>query len=230
MAKTQRLSDFDHPEIQRIAHSRTAGQPSPFKKVESLFYFVRDGIPFGFPPMWDVVTASETLDYKVGYCTTKATLFHALCQAAGIPSRIHAGFIKLEIMRGILPDFAFSMLPEAGPHVWMEVELDGQWKPIDTYITDNDFYQQALTRLKETGWENGFGISEAKGPSSCAFNFGETGFVQMGAVVEDQGTWEDLSEYLASGFYTRMSPIQTAGYRLILRRAANKNIQRIREH
>jgi transglutaminase-like putative cysteine protease len=48
------------------------------EKIESIFYFVRDGIKFGFPPKFDEVKASQVIDYGLGYCNTKATLFLAL--------------------------------------------------------------------------------------------------------------------------------------------------------
>jgi hypothetical protein len=41
----------------------------------------------------------------------------------------------------------------------------------------------------------------AKGPTSCEFNFGEKGFVHMGAVVEDHGAWDDFADYVASPAY-----------------------------
>ena len=92
--KGEKLSNFKHPEIQETAHRITGGKNTPIDRVEGLFLFVRDKILFGFPPVWDAVSASETLNYQVGYCTTKATLFHALCRASGNPSRLHAGLIK----------------------------------------------------------------------------------------------------------------------------------------
>lgn len=228
MENLEKLSDFDHPEIIKTAQILVKGHNTPKEKVESIFYFVRDEIPFGFPPVWDAVKASETLKYKIGYCNTKATLFHALCQAGDIPSRIHAGWIKVEIMRGIFPSFAFKFLPEAGTHAWAEVELDGQWQPIDTYINDKMLYEKALKKLQNSNWQNAFSISLENGPSSCEFNFGEEGFVHMGAVVEDHGTWEDFSDYMSSTKYVPMDAIQTLSYSLILRNVANKNIRQIR--
>ena len=228
METTNRLSDGNHPNIQRIVQEKIRDQPSLREKVERIFYFVRDEIPFGFPPVWDDVKASKTIEYKIGYCTTKATLFHALCQASGIPSRIHTGLIKVQVMRGILPGYAFQFLPEVGSHAWMEIKLNDHWQAIDTYINDQAFYEKALHKLENSGQINGFSISSEKGPSSCTFNFGEIGFVQMGAVVEDHGTWDDLSEYMSSGKYTRMSSFQSLAYAWILRHSANKNIRKIR--
>jgi hypothetical protein len=50
----------------------------------------------------------------------------------------------------------------------------------------------------------------------------------MGAVVEDHGAWEDLSDYMSSEKYVPMDTIQTLTYFLILRHIANKNIRQIR--
>jgi hypothetical protein len=221
------LADDDHPAVQARARELTAGRREPRDQLEGLFHFVRDGILFGFPPRWDAVRASETLQYGIGYCTTKATLFLALCRAAGIPARVHAGLISLEIMRGVFPAFAFRFLPHEGGHVWLEVELDGAWRPFDAYINDRRFYEGALARLEASCRATGFSLSRAKGPTSCAFDFGEEGFVHMGAVVDDHGVWDDVADYLASPRYRRMRPAERAAYPL-LARMANRAIEGIR--
>ena len=73
----------------------------------------------------------------------------------------------------------------------------------------------------------GLSLSRAKGPTSCAFSFGEAGFVHMGAVVDDQGTWEDVADYLASAAYRRMRREERAAYPL-LAWMANRAIEGIR--
>jgi hypothetical protein len=221
------LSDHAHPAVQAKAEELTANKPTLLEKLESLFTFVRDEIVFGFPPKWDDVTASETLQYRMGYCNTKATLFLAFCRATGIPARIHTGLIDIEIMRGIFPSFAFPFLPSAGGHTWMEIEIAGEWRPIDSYINDQHFYAGAWKRLHESGKATAFSISNARGTSSCEFSLGELGFVHMGAVLEDHGVWHDYSEYMASNNYVRMSHLQRTAYPLIAR-ISNRNISRIR--
>jgi hypothetical protein len=223
----QPLADADHPAIRELARGLTEGRLERRDQLESLFYFVRDDIRFGFPPKWDEVRASETLEHRMGYCTTKATLFLALCKAAGIPARVHTGLISLEIMHGIFPAFAFRALPDRGGHSWLEVELDDAWRPMDAYINDRRFYEGALERLQASGRTTGFSLSRAKGPTSCEFNFGEKGFVQMGAVVDDHGTWEDVADYIASPLYVRMSGMQQMVYPW-LARMNNRAIEGIR--
>ena len=109
----------------------------------------------------------------------------------------------------------------------MEIQLEDQWKPIDSYINDKSFYGGALKSLQESGKVTAFSISQAEGKSSCEFNFGEKGFVHMGAVVEDHGTWDDYSEYMLSDKYFRMNRIQLMSYPLIAL-ISNRNIDRLR--
>lgn len=227
MNKELFLSDHDHPSVRESARVLTLGEGSRLEKVAALFHFVRDEIRFGFPPKWDAVMASETLQYRIGYCNTKATLFLALCKAAGIPARIHTGLIDIRIMRGVFPGFSFAFLPKAGGHSWLEVEIDGTWSPLDSYINDKPYYENALRKLRDSGLTTAYSISEAKGDSSCEFNFGEAGFMHMGAVVEDHGTWDDFSQYMASDKYIRMTRLQSLVYPMIAR-ISDRNIERIR--
>jgi len=221
------LSDHDHPQVQSTASELTSTRQNQFDQLHAIFHFVRDEIEFGFPSKWDKVKASETLEYQLGYCNTKATLFHALCKAVGIPSRIHTALIDIDIMRGIFPGFAFPFLPDSGAHSWTEVKINGEWKPIDSYINDNPFYENAKKQLLESGKMTSFSVSQAKGPSSCDFNFGEKGFVHMGAVIEDHGTWDDYSEYIASDKYIAMNRMQLMSYPIIAW-FSNRTIAKIR--
>lgn len=227
MSTNGMLSDYDHPSIKNKAEQLTINKNNSLDKIESFFYFVRDEIKFGFPQKWDEVKASETLQYGIGYCNTKATLFLALCKAADIPAQIHTGLIDIEIMRGVFPSFAFPFLPGSGGHSWMEIDIENEWKPIDSYINDKTFYEGALKRLQKSRKPNAFSISIAKGESSCEFNFGEKGFVHMGAVLEDHGTWDDYSEYISSEKYSSMNRVQLTAYPLIAT-ISNRNIERLR--
>ena len=105
--------------------------------------------------------------------------------------------------------------------------MEGEWKPLDSYINDRHFYKGALQRLRERRGIAGFSIYEAEGGSSCDFNFGEIGFVQMGAVLEDHGVWNDYSDYLSSQKYSGMNRVQLTLYPLIAW-MSNRNIEKIR--
>jgi hypothetical protein len=164
----------------------------------------------------------------LGYGNTKATLLVALCRATGIPARVHCGLIDIHIMHSIMPAFAFPMLPRYGGHSWTELQLDGEWRPLDSYINDKPFYDQAVRRLQMSGKSLGYSVSYKDGKSSCEFNFGEKGFVHMDAVHEDHGVWEDAADYFASNKYIRMNAIQTIGYPM-LAVMSNRNVARIRQ-
>lgn len=228
MATSLRLSDYDHPTVINLTSRLAQARQTPFEKVESIFNYVRDEMKFGFPPVWDEVKASQSVDYGLGYCNTKATLFVALCRAAGIPARVHFGLIDIQIMYGIMPSFVFPLMPKLGGHSWTEVQLDGQWKPIDSYINDKPFYDQAIIRLKQTGRPFGYSVSFKDGKSACEFNFGEKGFVHMGAVREDHGVWDDASDYFATNKYLRFTAFQKMALPMLLR-MSNRNVTRIRQ-
>jgi hypothetical protein len=115
-------------------------------------------------------------------------------------------------MRGVFPPIACAFLPKAGGHSWAEVEIDDEWKPIDSYINDRAFHEAARRRLSVSGKTLGYSVSFLNGKSSCAFSFGEKGFSQMGAVLEDHGTWEGFSQYLASDRYASMNALQLMFY------------------
>lgn len=221
------LSDFRHPIVEAKAAELAKQETAQLEKLESVFYYVRDEIKFGFPSKWDRVRASETIGYGVGYCNTKATLFLALCKALEIPVRVHCGLINFQIMRGILPSFAFMFLPKTGSHSWIELQIGGEWKQMDSYINDKLFYEKALGKLQSDRQSLGFSICTVDGKSSCEFNFGEKGFAQMGAVVEDHGVWDDASEYFATDKYSSMNSFQLMAYPM-LARLANRNVKKIR--
>ena len=159
--------------------------------------------------------------------TQRQPFFWRCVHAVNIPARVHFGLIDIKIMRGILPSFSFMMMPKVGAHSWIEVQLAGQWQPIDSYINDKAFYQQAQKHLESSGNEFGYSVSYIDEKSSCDFNFGEKGFVHMGAVVADHGVWDDPAEYFASDKYPRFNTMQLMGYPM-LARLSNRNVRRIR--
>jgi len=73
----------------------------------------------------------------------------------------------------------------------------------------------------------GFSFAFINGQSSCEFNFGEKGFVHMGAVVADHGSWEDISEYFATDKYVRLNAVQRLAVKMFIP-LLNSNIEGIR--
>jgi hypothetical protein len=224
------FSDHDHELVVRTAAALSEGRDEAHQVFESLFHFVRDRIIFGFPTIWaewDRVTASRVIQCGFGYCNTKATLLVALCRATGIPARVHYGKISIDIMRGIFPSFAFPFLPDSGPHSWTEVEIDGEWKPVDSYINDEELFRASRSRLEQSGRSIGYSVACVDGKCSCELNFGEKGFVQMGAVVEDHGPWDDASQYYATEKYVTFNAVQRLFYPVVAK-LSNAKIAKLR--
>jgi hypothetical protein len=230
MEDHQNLADSEHPLVAGTAEELVDGRASDLEKLELLFLYVRDQIRFGFPSRfsdWDKVRASQVIQSGFGYCNTKATLMVALCRASGIAARVHYSLINAQIMRGIFPGFSFPFLPESGPHSWTEVEIEGVWKPIDSYINDQALFTGARRRLEESGRTLGFSLACIDGKCSSEFNFGEKGFVHMGAVVEDLGVWEDASQFFWTEQYRTFSALQQFLYP-IMASLSNRNIKKLR--
>ena len=95
----------------------------------------------------------------------------------------------------------FRLVPDKLSHSWIEVQVDDRWRRIDSYINDLDFYQAGKQELNKKGWDTGFSIACSGGESSIGLNLDEEAFVQMDAVVEDQGVWEHPAEYYATEHY-----------------------------
>ncbi|MBK8493255.1 MAG: transglutaminase domain-containing protein [Saprospirales bacterium] len=227
MRKLDHLADSSHPKIREIAFQLTESAESDEEKVKSLFYFVRDEIRFGFPSRLEDMKASEVVSEKVGVCNSKTTLFKALLDVAGIPSRIHYGAIDLHVFRGVIPGYMRWVLPKTANHSWLEISIDGGWKPMDSYIFDKPYFRGARKKLIEEGQHWGYGLACPDGACSCAFHFGNKGFVQMKAVLKDFGAWNDDIEFFGSGFY---EPVDERFRSLYPKMAAlvNKRIRQIR--
>ena len=224
------LSDHNHPRVIETASMVSQDCETDMQLLEALFCFVRDRIVFRFPQTfagWDRVRASEVVQCGFGYCNTKATLMVALCRACGLRARVHYGLIRAEIMRGIFPSFAFPFMGDSGPHSWTEVEIEGKWRPIDSYINDEELYRAARAKLEETGRTLGYSLACVDGKCSCEFNFGEKGFVHMGAVIEDHGVWDDASHYFATDSYVTFKRSEQLLYPLIAT-LSNRNIDKLR--
>ena len=154
MQNMDKLADFDHPLVQEAAKQLTDGAGLLHEKLERIFRFVRDNILFGFPPEGDFVKASQTIERGYGQCNTKGILFLALCKASGIPVRLHYSQISKEIQRGFFTGIAYWLMPDRISHSWLEIEIDGQWYPVDTCINDLRLHRAAVHELHRRGWKS----------------------------------------------------------------------------
>ena len=222
------LADHDHPLVRETAQGLTRTETSRVGALKKLFYYVRDDIRFGFPVEGDLVKASETIRRRVGQCNTKSTLLLALCKVVDIPSRIHFSLIKKEIQRGLFTGIGYTLLPSLLSHSWLEVKIDQRWSRIDSFINDLMFYNAGKKALEEKGWTTGYSISCASEASNAEFNIEKERFVQMDAVVTDQGVWSDPSEYYRTDAYkNRPDPVKLLFYGLMIKKV-NKRVEHMR--
>jgi hypothetical protein len=110
----------------------------------------------------------------------------------------------------------------------VEVEIEGRWRRLDSFINDLAFYRAGTKALREKGWDTGYSISCSSGESSPEFNVEEEKFVQMDAVVADHGLWDDPSDYYRTDRYrNRPGPLKMLLYRFLIRRV-NARVARMR--
>jgi hypothetical protein len=222
------LADFQTPIVRDKAAGLTAGAGTDREKIARLFHHVRDDIAFGFPPEGDFVPASTTLARGYGQCNTKATLLLALCKAAGIPARIHFSLIDKAIQRGFFTGLAYRLLPNELSHSWIEVEIDGTWRRIDTFINDLPLYEAARRELARVDWDTGYSLSLRGGETRPDLDLDGAAFQQMGAVTDDHGIWDDPSDYYASPHYrNRPNALRLLVYRLLIG-TVNARVQALR--
>ena len=228
MTSIEPLADHQHPTVVSKVAELVGDAKTDREKLERFFYYVRDQIQFAFPKEGDLVKASQTIETGQGQCNTKGTLLLALCKAAGLPARIHFSLIKKEIQRGLFTGLGYRLMPDAISHSWVEVEIEGEWRRLDSFINDEPFYRAAKHQLQLDGWHTGYSVSCASGSSSADFNIDEEQFVQMDAVVDDHGTWDDPADYYASDLYeNRPGFLKLLVYALMLGRV-NRRVERLR--
>jgi hypothetical protein len=223
-----RLADYDHPLVKETAERLTQTEITLRGKLEQIFHFVRDDILFAFPDDGDFVKASDTIRLGYGQCNTKATLFLALCKAADIPARIHFSLITKDIQKGFFTGLAYWLMPQDISHSWIEVEVEGKWRRIDTFINDLPLFNAAKAEIKRRGWSVGYSVALKDGEASADLNLDQEAFQQMAAVSEDHGTWEDPSAYYADTKYkNRPGRLRIWFYRRLIG-GINRGVERLR--
>lgn len=159
------------------------------------------------------LTAREVYDAGRGDAPDKATLLVAMLRIARLPARIRAVTLSGEILRGIAPG-----APEAYRPI-VEVHLGGRWLRTDTYIFDAACMAAARQRLKDLGWEWGYGIHVNGHMLWDGYEDAFLGGVPTECdlmVTGDLGVFNDAGHLHASRAYRRKFPMmQTLRWWLI---------------
>lgn len=222
------LADYDHPTVKEVAARLTRSETTPRGKLHRIFCFVRDDIRFGFPVKGDFVKASETIRLGCGQCNTKATLLLALCKAAGIPARIHFSLITKDIQRGFFSGLAYWLMPKEISHSWIEVEIENQWRRIDTFINDKKLFNAAKAKIKRLGWSVGYSVALENGEASAELDLDNAVYQQMAAVTDDHGIWDDPAPYYESDNYrNRPDGVRMWVYRHLIG-GVNRRVEAVR--
>jgi len=224
----EKLADFDNTIVKQKIEDLIRGCQSDEDKIKKIFLYVRDEIKFGFPLKSDIMKASETIKLGYGQCNTKSTLFLALCKSIDIPARIHFSTIKKEIQKGIFTGFTYRLLPAELSHSWVEINIGNKWIRIDSYINDIEFYKAGKEELKKRNWKTGFSISCSKNNSSIDLDLKNEKFVQMDAVIDDHGIWDDpIDYYQTKNYKNKPGFFKAIIYRLLINKI-NKRVQKLR--
>lgn len=228
MTKLKQISDYNHPLVKETALKIIKDKHTVEEKVEAIFYYVRDHIKFGFLKYIDLYEASEIIKAKKGQCNNKCGLFLALCKAVDIESRIHFSGIKKEIQRGVFTGIVYRLMPKEISHSWVEVKIKDKWISFDSFINDLEFYRAGKNELQRRGWKTGLSVSCEKGDSSAEFSLDNKSFVQMDAITDDHGVYDDPMDYYNSPNHkNHPNWIKVLIYRLSLR-GINKRVEQIR--
>ena len=222
------LADYDNPTVKNKALILTKCHKTTEDKIAAIFYYVRDDIKFQFPDEGDFVQASQTIKYGYGQCNNKTILYLALCRAIGIEARTHFSLIDKSIQRGLIKGLFYWIIPQKISHCWLEVKLNNNWFPIDSYINDTEYYIVAKKKLRERGWNTGYSIACSKNESSIELDFDNEQFVQMDAVTDDHGVYDDPVDYYKSPNYKNRPNAVTLFIYKIFIKGVNDRVKKMR--
>lgn len=212
------LVDYGNSTVKNKALILTKSCETIEDRIKALFYYVRDDIKFQFPDEGDFVPASQTIKYGYGQCNNKTILYLALCRAIGIEARAHFSLIDKSIQRGLIKGLLYWVFPQKISHCWLEVKINSNWFPIDSYINDTEYYNAAKMKLREKGWNTGYSIACSKNESSIELDFENEQFVQMDAVTDDHGVYDDPVDYYKSPNYkNRPNAIKLFIYKIFIK-------------
>lgn len=148
---TTPLVDPECPRLRLKAQAIAQHGRTDRDKVLALYGAVKK-IPFGKPIKLRLRTGREVLEAAHADAEDKATLLTAMLRSQGFAARLHYVELHGEILRGLTRAIASAARPV------LQVWLDGRWASTDTYIFDAHYAAAARMRLRERGWDWGYGM------------------------------------------------------------------------
>ncbi len=220
------------PSLQRIVGEVLGDRQDARQKAVALHNFVRDGVPFGFNRHLDAATPEQTLACGRGHGNAKSRLMAALFREAGFESYQHFVVIPKQILEDALPPRQYSLLPKEISHSYVDVQVGGWWRRIDSYILDTPMLRAGTARLQREGRQMGYGVR--LGATNAWDGLGDA-FSQFSEklILEDHGRVEDPAAYFQEARYRNklLGISLNALFRLMGARSVtriNQNLDRIR--
>lgn len=171
--------DSNAPSIIEIVRRYQRG--TPIETAQALYQFVRDGIRYDpYVDYTDPETyrASGVLKSGSGYCVGKASLYAALCRAAGIPAALGLADVRNHLATPELRERVGTDIFHY--HGFVMVKLGDHWLKVSP--TFNASLCQKL----------GVGVLEFDGQSDALLQpFNQVG-QQFMAYLNDHGAWHDV--------------------------------------
>lgn len=194
------LIDLEDPKLRLRVRSLTQLCKTEREKALAIYGFVKR-LPLARRVKLTLRTARQVYDAGRGDGGEKATLLVAMLRIAGIPARIRVVMLSGEMLRGITSSLRETARP------LLEIWLNDQWLRTDTFIYDAECMASARQRLKELGWEWGYGIHVS---GAMVWNGYEDAF--LGGVptecdlmvVRDAGLFHDPLQYHSSSAYAKL--------------------------
>jgi len=221
------MLDFDDPSIRKLIDKKGWQELSEFKRIQSIYYFVRDEISFGYN-VDDDIPASRVLKDGYGQCNTKGTLFMALLRACGIPCRVHGFTIDKRLQKGAMTGFVYRNAPDNVFHSWVEVFFEDRWYELEGFILDKK-YITSLQKINSncTGAFCGYGVAvkDFRNPV-IDFNRNNT-YIQSEGINQDFGVYDCPDEMLKE-HHQELSAAKRFAYRHLGRHLMNCNVKKVR--
>ena len=206
------LLDLEDPKLRLRVHALTQLCKTEREKALAIYGYVKR-LPLARRVKLRAPTAREVFDAGRGDAPDKATLLVAMLRIARLPARIRYVTLAGEILRGIAPG-----LREASRPI-VEVWLHGRWLRTDTFIFDPTCMAAARQRLRELGWEWGYGIHVNGHMVWDGLEDAFLGGVPTECdlmVVRDLGVFHDTAEFIRSRAFRRQySMLRNAHWMLL---------------
>lgn len=196
------LLDLEDPKLRLRVQALTQLCKTERERALAVYGFVKR-LQFAKPIKLRLHTAREVIDAGRGDAPDKATVMVAMLRAADIPARLRYIELRGEILRGLTSGVASAARPI------VEVWLGERWMRTDTYIFDAAYMAAARQRLKEQGWEWGYGIhrdGHAIWSGSCDAFLGGMPTDRDPMVLGDFGVFSDPAELMDSAQWRNAHP------------------------